>query len=90
MSMTENERSALRAIEQNLVQTDPAFAARMGTPTATARPFPALFVLCAVTYICVPLQALLFGWRSAVVTLCLVAAVVAIVLIRRRRRRRSR
>jgi hypothetical protein len=83
MSMTENERSALRAIEQNLMQTDPAFAARMRTADVTTRPFPALFMLCVITYICVPLEALLFGWHSAVITLCLVAVVVAIVVIRR-------
>ncbi len=83
--MTENERSALRAIERNLMHTDPAFAARMRTAEATDRPFPILSVLCAATYICVPLEALLFGLRSAVITLCLVTAVVATVLIGRRR-----
>jgi hypothetical protein len=88
--MTENERSALRAIEQNLMYTDPAFAARMRTADATARPFPALSVLCAVTYICVPLEALLFGWHSAVVTLGLIAVIVTTVLIGRRRRRSGR
>jgi hypothetical protein len=87
MSMTENERSALRAIEQNLMHTDPAFAARMRTTDATARPFPVLSVLCAVTYICVPLEALLFGWHRAVVTLCLVAVVGAVVGIGLRRSR---
>jgi DUF3040 family protein len=89
MSMTEDERSALRAIEQNLVHTDPAFAGRMGTPDATSRPFPVLSVLCATTGICVPLEALLFGWHSAVITLSLVAVTMAIVLIRRRGRRRE-
>jgi hypothetical protein len=87
MSMTKNERSALRAIEQNLIHTDPAFAARMGTPDATARPFPVLSVPCATTYICVPLEAVLFGWRSAVITLYLVAVTIAIVLVRRSRGR---
>jgi hypothetical protein len=86
MAMTENERSALRAIEQNLMHTDPAFAARMRAADAPARPFPVLSVLCAVAYICVPLEALLFGWRSAVVTLCLFGTAVAAVLIGRRRR----
>jgi hypothetical protein len=85
MSMTENERSALRAIEQNLMHTDPAFAARMRTADTTSRPGPVLSVLCAVTYICVPLEALLFGRYSAIVTLCLVAIAVTVVLIGRRR-----
>jgi DUF3040 family protein len=87
MSMTENERSALRAIEQNLMHTDPAFAARMRRADAATRPFPVLSVLCAVAYICAPLEALLFGWHSAVVTLCLVAVAVTVVLIGRRRNR---
>jgi hypothetical protein len=39
--------------------------------------------------ICVPLEALLFGWHSAVITLSLVAVTMAIVLIRRRGRRRE-
>jgi hypothetical protein len=83
--MTEDdERVALRAIEYNLVHSDPAFAARMRSPETADRPFPFLSALCVVAFICVPIEALLFGRLSGVVTLDLVAVAAAIVLFRRR------
>ncbi len=85
--MTEDERSALRAIEQDLVRTDPAFAARMGAPEAATCTFPVMSVLCALTYICAPLQALLFGWHSALITIDVIAVIVALTLLQRRSRR---
>ncbi len=85
--MTEYERSALRAIEQDLIDSDPAFAARMTAPDPAARPFPVLSALCALTYVCLPLEALLFGWSTALSTLGLVAVIVVTVLIRRCYRR---
>ena len=53
------------------------------------RPFPAIPVLCAGLFICVPLVMLLFGWPGVVIVLDLFAAAVAVVLIRRRRSRAS-
>jgi hypothetical protein len=89
--MTEDDmRRALRAIERNLTDADPAFAARMRAPNAAAPSFPVLPVLGALAYIVIPIEALLFGLVSAVVTLNLVAGTVAILMIRRRRSRRRR
>jgi hypothetical protein len=88
--MTEDEqRRALHAIERNLTHADPAFAARMRAANPGGSGFPVMPALCALTYILVPIQALLFGWLSAVVTLDVIAAAVAIVLIRRRLREKK-
>ncbi|AGZ41135.1 DUF3040 domain-containing protein [Actinoplanes friuliensis] len=84
--MGDDERLTLRAIEQNLIRTDPEFAARMRAPALDSPRFPWVTALCILTYIFVPIQALLFGWVSAVITLDVVAVVLAGILIRRRRR----
>jgi hypothetical protein len=81
MTMTEYERNALRAIEQELIDSDPAFARRMTVRDPAARqPFPVLSALGALTYILLPIEALLFGWRGALATLAVVALITASVL----------
>jgi hypothetical protein len=87
LSMADDERDALRTIEQNLIRTDPGFAARMRSPQAAAPRFPWIFALCAFCYVVIPIEALLSGWRSAVLTLDLIAAAMAIIMIRRSRNR---
>ncbi|WP_306216329.1 DUF3040 domain-containing protein [Actinoplanes sp. RD1] len=80
--MDDQQQRILHDIERDLARADPAFAARMRGP----RPFPTLSVLCALTYIVVPLEAVLFGGRVAVVTLALAANAVVVILVRRHRR----
>jgi hypothetical protein len=77
-----DEQRILHDIERDLTRADPAFAARMRGP----RPFPTLSVICALTYILVPIEAILFGGRIAVVTLALAANAIVIILVRRRLR----
>ncbi|WP_305790129.1 DUF3040 domain-containing protein [Symbioplanes lichenis] len=81
--MDDQQQRALRDIEHDLTRADPAFAARMRGP----RPFPTLSILCALTYIVVPVEAVLFGTRAAVVTLALVSNIIVIILVHRHRHR---
>ena len=86
--MADDERLALRSIEENLIRTDPAFAARMSAPFGAAPAFPWVSALCFLSYIVVPVEALLFGWRTALITLDLIAVIMMMILVRRRRKRR--
>ncbi|WP_041832004.1 DUF3040 domain-containing protein [Actinoplanes sp. N902-109] len=71
---------ALHDIELHLTHEDPAFATRMRGPQTGPRPFPTVFVGCALLYLTLPIEALLLGWIVALVTL--LVAVVLLVLLR--------
>jgi hypothetical protein len=89
-TMTEYERNALRAIERELIDSDPAFAARMTARDPADRPFPVLSALGALAYIFLPIEAVLFGWASALTTLAVIMVITASVLIGRFVRRGGR
>jgi hypothetical protein len=74
----DHEARALHNIEQHLTDEDPEFATRMRGPETGPRPFPTVFALCVLLYICLPIEALLFGWISALVTLAVVTGAVII------------
>ena len=80
--LNEREARALDDIEQRLRTSDPAFARRM-----TARPFPAVSVLCVAVFLALPFVALLRGPRAALVTADVAAIVVTVILIRRQMRK---
>jgi Protein of unknown function (DUF3040) len=65
--ISDHDRDSLRRIEADLARSDPAFAARMQPEQSLGR-FPAVFTLCALFYIGVPIAALLFGWAGVMVT----------------------
>ena len=52
----------------------------MRAPDTDARPFPATLVSCALIYIFLPIEALLLGWITALITLG--AAMAIMVLVR--------